>query len=59
LVEIENCKEKCFAKLENGCAVSRCECRCFLYKPVDCKEWIKVIRDGKEWIMPPEEYYGM
>ena len=58
MVSIKNCKEPCFALMADGCAVSTNKCRCFLYKPVDCKDWVKVERDGEEWIMPQEEYFA-
>lgn len=31
---------------------------CPFYKPEGCKDWIRVVRDNEEWIMPPEEYFG-
>ena len=61
MVEITNCKEPCFAKLEAGCKVITGDCvgkdNCVFYKPTDCKDWIRKEKKGEVWLMPPEEYY--
>jgi hypothetical protein len=59
MVEISKCTEPCFAEMNTGCKIltAECEGRCVFYKPASCKDWIKKEIDGKEWIIPPEEYY--
>lgn len=59
MVEITNCKEPCFASLQGGCAIlTKCKCEgCGFYKPKSCKDWVRVEKGGKAYILPPEEYY--
>ena len=59
LIEQDKCVGKCFAKVPDGCRAYTVECpgRCKWYKPKECKDWIRVERDGEAWLIPPEEYY--
>ena len=60
MVEISDCKDKCFAKTESGCRVTsgeiECSPRCAFYKPIGCEDWVKTEWKGKIWLIPPEEY---
>lgn len=51
-------KYKCFAYVGGGCTILfKCKCKdCRFYKPANCEDWVKVIEDGRVYIMPPEEY---
>lgn len=59
MVEISNCKEPCFAKLEIGCLITTAwaECKCPFYKPKGCEDWVRRETDGRVWLIPPEEYF--
>lgn len=58
MVEITNCKEPCFAKMDTGCKILTTDCtgRCDFYKPKGCEDWVRRERDGEVWLIPPEEY---
>jgi len=60
MVEISNCNEPCFAKLEIGCLITTAwaECKCGFYKPIGCEDWIRREINGEIWLIPPEEYFG-
>jgi hypothetical protein len=61
MIEISKCKDPCFAQMHNGCKVLTTECegkrKCPFFKPEGCEDWIRVERNGKVWLVPPEEYY--
>lgn len=60
MVEITDCREPCFAELKGGCAVLTSACNsthCPFYKPAGCKDWIRLERGRKVYILAPEEYY--
>ena len=49
--------QKCFAELGNACAALRrkdCE-GCSFYKPEGCKDWVRYERQGKVYLVDPEE----
>lgn len=64
MTSITNCTEPCFAMMTGtkNCKILTVKCsgkdNCPFYKPEGCKDWIRVVRDNEEWIMPPEEYFG-
>ena len=61
MIEISKCKDPCFASMHSGCKVLTTECegkdKCVFYKPEGCEDWMRVERNGKVWLVPPEEYY--
>lgn len=62
MVKMSNIQAPCFAKSAGaGCRVLTTECEgiqgCPFYKPAECEDWMRVKRNGKEWLIPPEEYY--
>ena len=61
MVEITNIKEKCFARLHEGCSVlcelePECSTACPFYKPAGCEDWVRREKGGQIWLIPPEEY---
>lgn len=62
MVEISKCKEPCFASMNVGCKILTTDCEgkdnCKFYKPKGCADWIRSERDGKIWLIPPEEYFA-
>ena len=61
MVRITDLDVPCFARLKAGCKILTTECEgiqgCPFYKPKECEDWIRAIRKGEEWLIPPEEYY--
>ena len=61
MVKMENIQAPCFAQMAKGCKVLTTECigiqDCPFYKPIDCEDWMRVERQGEEWLIPPEEYF--
>ena len=61
MVKLKTLIEPCFAQMDVGCKVLTTECQgrkgCPFYKPKECEDWIRAIRKGEEWLIPPEEYY--
>lgn len=56
MIDLTKCNDKCFAEHTEGCTLLteyyRCDYTCDFYKPIGCKDWIRI---GNE-IYPPEEY---
>lgn len=57
MIDITERPEKCYAMVLGQCVVlTRTECEgCRFYKPRDCEDWVRVDKDGKEYLMTPEE----
>ena len=57
MIDITERPEKCYAMVMGQCVVLiRTECEgCRFYKPKDCEDWVRVDKDGKEYLMTPEE----
>lgn len=58
MIDITNSTERCFA-LQDECIATLNECKCPFYKPEGCEDWIRIEKDNKVWIMPPEEYFAL
>ena len=58
MIDITDRTTRCFAEVFNSCTVLiRKECEnCKYYKPKDCEDWVRVDKDGREYLMTPEEY---
>lgn len=58
MIIIEECTEKCYAKIAGQCTVlidTRCE-GCKFYKPKDCEDWVRVVMPDGEYLFTPEDY---
>ena len=58
MIDITERPNKCYAEVMGQCVVLiRTECEgCRFYKPRDCEDWVRVDKDGKEYLMTPEEF---
>lgn len=58
MLDITNKDARCFALLWGTCTLLiRTECKgCKFYKPVNCEDWIRIDREDRSYIIPPEEY---
>lgn len=62
MIKLKDCEEKCFARLNDGCAILKempeaCNEKCPFYKPRDCEDWVRLEHNGEIWLMPREDYY--
>ena len=58
MIDIKDCKDKCFALVFNQCKIlteTNCE-NCSFYKPRRCEDWVRVVIDGRVMLYTPEEY---
>ena len=61
MIILDVCIDRCFAQVEEGCTLltdmaDECNYKCPFYKPVGCKDWVRMKHDGQDVICPPEEY---
>lgn len=62
MIELTKCTDKCFAESLGQCRVlsqtkaDGCNYKCPFYKPVGCKEWVRIATDNGVWLLTPEEY---
>lgn len=58
MIDITDRTTRCFAELWGQCTVlTKFECDgCRYYKPKECEDWVRVDKDGREYLMTPEEY---
>lgn len=58
MIDITNSKEKCFAEIFGTCTIlKRTDCDgCKWYKPRNCDDWVRIEKNGKVYLMTPEEH---
>ena len=58
MIDITNQEQKCYAKILGQCTVLiRTDCNnCPFYKPEDCEDWLRIEKNGRVFLMDPEEY---
>ena len=60
MINIEDCTEKCYAKVFGQCTVLKdmyTDCDgCRFYKPEGCEDWVKVKASDGVYLYTPEEY---
>lgn len=60
MINLDECKDRCFATVLGECTVmdfpnDTCDSSCPFYKPVGCKDWIRLNIKGVNVIVAPEE----
>lgn len=62
MIDITKSTEKCFADSLGECRVLsetislECNASCPFYKPIGCREWVRINTKAKAWLLTPEEY---
>lgn len=58
MIDITDRPDRCYAMIMRQCTVlTKTECAgCRFYKPTDCEDWVRVDKDGREYLMTPEEF---
>ena len=61
MIDLQDCIDKCYAEISHDCSLlvetaEQCNYKCAFYKPSGCKDWIRMMHNGRAVICPPEEY---
>lgn len=58
MIDITESRTPCCLMLLGRCtALIRTECdKCKFYKPFGCDDWVRIDKEGRAYLIPPEDY---